>query len=114
MDVEWVRRECLALPFATEDMPFGDDTVVFRLYGKIFCLLSLDPADRMNLKAEPEQAAAWREVYPQVQPGYHMNKTHWNTVRFEGMSEELLRHMIHHSFQRTKASLSRKLQETIN
>ena len=110
MDVEWVRRECLALPLTTEDMPFGNDTLVFRLHGKIFCLLSLGPADRMNLKAEPEQALAWREAYPQVQPGYHMNKKHWNTVLFDGMSESLLRHMIHHSFQRVKASLSRKLQ----
>lgn len=110
MDVEWVRTECLALPMTTEDMPFGDDTLVFRLHGKIFCLLSLQPPDRMNLKAEPEQALAWREAYPQVQPGYHMNKKHWNTVRFDGMPETLLREMIHHSFERVKVSLSRQLQ----
>lgn len=110
MDVEWVRRECLGLPMTTEDMPFGDDTLVFRLHGKIFCLLSLEPADRMNLKADPEQAIAWREAYPQVLPGYHMNKRHWNTVLFDGLPETLLRDLIHHSFQRVKGSLSRKLQ----
>lgn len=110
MDVEWVRKECLTLPMTTEDMPFGDDIVAFRLHGKIFCLLSLNTADRMNLKADPDQAVTWRTAYPQVQPGYHMNKRHWNTVILEGMSERLLRKMIHHSFECVKTSLSRKLQ----
>ena len=114
MNVEWVRKECLSLPMTTEDMPFGNDTLVFRLHGKIFCLLSLEPADRMNLKADPEQALAWREAYPQVQPGYHMNKKHWNTVYVNReIPDKKIIHFIHHSYELVVSKLPKKEREAL-
>lgn len=80
-----VRALCLAQPGATEDTPFGPDTLVFRIEGKMFALLSLDAhPPRVALKCDPETAVELRERYDAVQGAYHMNKRHWNSVRCDG------------------------------
>jgi len=107
MDVESLREYCLAKPGATEDTPFGEDVLVFKVAGKIFALASLDevPA-RANLKCDPDLALELRDRYEQVQPGYHMNKKHWNTVEIEGgIPEAELRKMIDHSYELVVKSL---------
>ena len=88
MNIEYIRDYALSLPAVTEDMPFGPDTLVFRVSGKIFLLLSLD-ADplQFNVKCRPEDAVELREQYDAVLPGYHMNKKHWNTVIVNGELE---------------------------
>jgi len=101
MDLARFREYCLSKPEATEDTPFGADTIVFRIAGKIFALASLDevPA-RANLKCDPDFALELRDRYAQVRPGYHMNKKHWNTVDIEaGIPERELRKMIDHSYE---------------
>ena len=82
IDIENVRLYCLSLPHCTEDLPFGPDTLAFRIGGKIFGLMSLDEPDyqRINLKCDPEMTQVLRADYPYVIPGYHMNKKHWNTI----------------------------------
>lgn len=83
MNLESFRSYCLAKKGVTEEFPFGEDIFVYKVCGKIFAITSLD-FPSINLKAEPEQAIELRERYPAVKPGYHMNKTHWNTVMVDG------------------------------
>jgi predicted DNA-binding protein (MmcQ/YjbR family) len=84
MDIESLREYCLSKKNTTEDMPFGDDTLVFKAGGKIFVLANLDGDLSINLKCDPAFALELRERYSSVIPGYHMNKKHWNTVMIDG------------------------------
>ncbi len=68
----------------TEGLPFGEDTLVFKVNGKIFALANLDGEPRLNLKCDPSYALELREMHSSVLPGYHMNKKHWNTVIVDG------------------------------
>jgi predicted DNA-binding protein (MmcQ/YjbR family) len=100
MDLEEFREYCLSKVAATESMPFGEGVLVFKVAGKIFALAALDeiPAT-VNLKCNPDLALELRDRYEQVQPGYHMNKRHWNTVEIDsGIPEAELRKMIEHSY----------------
>ena len=85
MHLEAFRDYCLKKSGATEETPFGEDTLVFKVAGKMFALAGLDevPA-RANLKCDPDRALELRDRYEEVQPGYHMSKKHWNTVELEG------------------------------
>lgn len=109
-----LRALCRALPGAEETFPFGLDTVVYKVGGKMFALCGLGegPA-RVSLKCEPEYALALRAAYPgTVTPGYHLNKTHWNTVDLEGgVSEALLRELVAHSYRRVVQGLPRRVRE---
>ena len=100
MDAEQFREYCLAKPWVTEGTPFGEDTLVFKVAGKMFALLSLDDVPpRANLKCDPDRALELRDRYEQVLPGYHMNKKHWNTVVLEGaISNATIVEMIDHSY----------------
>ena len=100
MDAEQFREYCLAKPRVTEGTPFGEDTLVFKVAGKMFALLSLDDVPpRANLKCDPDRALELRDRYEQVLPGYHMNKKHWNTVILDGaIRSETIVEMIDHSY----------------
>ena len=91
---------CLRQANATEDDPFGDDVAVFKVEGKIFALVMLagEPG-RVNLKCDPDWALELRAQYDAVEPGYHQNKRHWNTVELDGSVEDgELDGMIDHSY----------------
>ncbi len=109
MDLEILRSYCLAKPGVTEDFPFGPDTLVFRVGGKIFALTGVDePAPQsVNLKCDPDRAIELREQYPtSILPGYHMNKKHWNTCVMDGrVPEALFRELITHSYELVRATL---------
>ncbi len=113
--IEDIEAFCLRLPGTSYDFPFGEDTMVFRVMGKIFLLTGImNVPISLNLKAEPEQALEWREQYDAVQPGYHMNKKHWNTVKLDGsISSEFIREMILHSYERVKSGLTKKQKEEL-
>lgn len=100
MDIEMLRLYCLDKPGTEEGFPFGDSTIVFKVKGKIFLLVGLDEQPlRFNVKCDPQKAIELREQYPAVQPGYHMNKKHWNTVIADGsIPKTLLRQLIDHSY----------------
>ena len=109
MDVETFREYCLGKPHVTEGTPFGETVLVFKVGGKMFALVALDeiPA-RANLKCDPDLALELRDRYEQVQPGYHMNKKHWNTVEIEGgIPAAELHKMIDHSYELVVKSLPR-------
>jgi predicted DNA-binding protein (MmcQ/YjbR family) len=84
MNIEDLRDYCISREGASESFPFGDDTLVFKVNGKIFALVSLDGDLSINLKCDPALAIELRERYSSVTPGYHMNKKHWNTVILDG------------------------------
>ena len=110
MDLELFREYCLRKPGATEDMPFGEDVLVFRVGAKMFALAPLDevPATA-NLKCDPDLALELRDRYEQVRPGYHMNKKHWNTVEIDSrIPDAELCKMIDHSYKLVVGKLTTK------
>lgn len=114
MDIETLREYCLQKPGVEEAMPFGEDTLVFKAGNKIFLLLSLDKANRFNVKCNPDLAIELREKHDEVQPGFHMNKTHWNTVFIDGnLSNKQLLEMVDHSYELIVKSLPKKIRENL-
>ncbi len=115
MDMEKIREHCLAKAGVTEDFPFDQDTLAFRVNEKIFLLTSLerDPS-ALNLKCDPERALELREAYTSITPGYHMNKRHWNTVVLDGtVPDKLLIELVDHSYSLIFQSLPKKVQKTL-
>lgn len=101
MNIETLREYCLSKPGAEETLPFGPDTLVYKVGGKVFLLTGLDSEDlRFNVKCDPDKAIEWREVFTCVQPGYHMNKKHWNTIVADGsVPDKQLKEWIDHSYE---------------
>ena len=100
MDLADFRAYCLTKSGASEETPFGEDVLVFKIAGKMFALASLDDVPpRVNLKCDPERALDLRDRYEEITPGYHMNKKHWNTIELSGgVPDAELRAMIDHSY----------------
>lgn len=111
MNIEEYRDFCLSLPGATEETPFGPDTLVFKVGGKLFALNDLRTFESFNVKCDPERAVELRERYDYVLPGFHMNKKHWNTVLVgTGVTEAQVREWITHSYQLVVASLPKSIR----
>lgn len=109
MDIEQLRIYCLSLPLVTEDMPFGDTTLVFRVMGRIFALTDLERPTVVSLKCEPELAIALRERYPGIEGAFHMNKKHWNQVTLDALiPEETIESMVRHSYGEVVKKLTRR------
>lgn len=116
MNIESLQLYCLSKPGVTEEFPFGEQTMVYKVMGKIFALTSLDSTPlSVNLKCEPEKAVQLREEYHGVLPGFHMNKKHWNTVIAEGsVKDALLKEWIDHSYGLVVSSLPQKTKEQMS
>ena len=116
MNIEDLRNYCLSKRGANESFPFDETTLVFKVLTKIFAITGTDGQRdfAVNLKCDPELAIELREQYPAVQPGYHMNKKHWNTVYIDGsVSDEQLREWIDHSYELVAKSLTKKEKEAL-
>jgi len=114
VDVGKVRKYCLRKKETTESLPFDETTLVFKVSGKMFCLLNLNPPFSINLKCEPEKALELREKYDGVLPGYHMNKKHWNTVMLDsGIPEREIKKWIDISYELVVAKLPKNLRESL-
>jgi predicted DNA-binding protein (MmcQ/YjbR family) len=100
MNAAELRDQCLSLPGAEETFPFGERTSVFKVGGKMFALSQLDADSlRVSVKCEPQLAEALRDTHPEVIPGYHLNKKHWNTVIIGGgLADDAVREMIEDSY----------------
>lgn len=100
MNIELLREYALSKPDVEECFPFGEETLVFKVKGKIFLLTGLKSSPlQFNAKCDPGYAIELREKYKCVQPGYHMNKKHWNTVVVDGtLSQQQLKELIDHSY----------------
>lgn len=114
MKLDAFTKYCLSKKAVTKDFPFGEETICLRVAGKIFAITSYNIPLKVNLKCDPEEAIDLRERYDEVQPGYHMNKKHWNTVDFEGrISDNELKKMVDNSYELIVASLSKKQRELL-
>ncbi|MDT3403573.1 MmcQ/YjbR family DNA-binding protein [Mucilaginibacter terrae] len=114
MNIEELRNYCLEKHGVTESFPFDLETLVFKIGGKMFLLLSLDTGNSFNAKCDPERAVELRENFSEVQPGYHMNKQHWNTVYIDGgLTRKQLCDMIDHSYELVVKSLTKKARQEL-
>ncbi len=114
MNIEQLREYCLAKKSATEEFPFDETTLVFKVMGKMFALTDLEEDFSINLKCDPEKAIELREKYPTVLPGYHMNKKHWNTIIIDGsVPDNLLYSWIDDSYQLIVEKLPKKVKDNL-
>lgn len=114
MNLEVFREYCLAKKGVTEELPFGPDTLVYKVMGKMFALTNFD-FERISLKNIPEKNQELRAEFDAVQPAYHMNKQHWNMVLTNGsVKDTQLREWVDESYDLIIASLTRKTKEELN
>ena len=100
MNIEEFREYCLAKPGTSEELPFDESTLVYKVAGKMFALTDIGHFGTVNLKCDPAQALLLRELYEEVQPGYHMNKQHWNTIHLTGrITDQQLKGWIDDSYR---------------
>lgn len=116
MNIEEYREYCLTKPGTSEGTPFGPDTLVFKVMGKMFALTGIEHFDFINLKCDPEYAIELREQFDgSIRPGYHMNKKQWNSVDTDGsVPDDKIRHLIDHSYQLVVDKLPKKAKEELN
>ena len=109
MNIEEVRDYCLSKKGTTEEFPFDEVTLVFKVMGKMYVLGNLEGDLSINLKCDPEKAISLREEYEAINPGYHMNKRHWNTVEMDGsLKPDFVKELIDHSYDLVVSKLTRK------
>lgn len=109
MNIESLREYCLSLPCVTEDLPFDDVTLVFRVKSKIFALIGLDRPELVSLKCEPEHAAELRMQHSEIEPAFHMNKQHWNQVWLNGsLSDAFIEELVRHSYRQVVLKITKK------
>jgi predicted DNA-binding protein (MmcQ/YjbR family) len=118
MNLETYYEYCLSKKGVTEHFPFDEDTLVFKVGGKMFALSSLLQWERgspsVNLKCDPERAQELRADYDAIQPGFHMSKIHWNTIAVnQDVPTHLLKELIDHSYDLVFKSLTKKIQKEI-
>ena len=110
MDIEQIRDYCLSKPEVEETLPFGQDTLVYKVNGKVFLLIGIENHPlRFNVKCDPDKAIELREEYPEnVLPGWHMNKKHWNTIVVDGsLNRKLVHEFIDHSYELVRGKKKR-------
>ena len=115
MTARELRRLCLRFPGAVEDFPFGPETSVFKVEGKMFALSALGSSLlKVSLKCEPDLAEQLRSAHEAIAPGYHLNKRHWNTVTIDGsLSDAMVGDMVEDSYDLVVAALPRRLREAL-
>lgn len=114
MNIEVFREYCISKAGVTEEFPFDNETLVFKVSGKMFALCNVDDFRTINLKCDPEKAIELREKYDDIYPGYHMNKKHWNTININGsVPEALLLKLIDHSYDLVVSALPKKDREKL-
>jgi predicted DNA-binding protein (MmcQ/YjbR family) len=118
MNLETYYEYCLSKKGVTESFPFDEDTLVFKVGGKMFALSSLSQWEKgepsINLKCDPERAQELRAQYDVIEPGYHMSKMHWNTIAVNAaVSDLLVKELIDHSYELVFRSLTKKMQNEI-
>ena len=109
MNIEDIREYCLAKKGVIEDFPFDEETLVYKVIGKMFALIPLERIPlQINLKCDPELAMELKEKYEAVQPGYHMSKKHWITVLIDGtLHDKLVFNWIDQSYNLVVAGMKK-------
>ncbi|GGZ85950.1 MmcQ/YjbR family DNA-binding protein [Algibacter mikhailovii] len=120
MDIEQIRTYCLGKKETTEGFPFDQDTLVFKVLGKMFALISLKKWEQgeaaINLKANPEYSELLRADYNSIRPGFHMSKKHWNTLYIhEGeLTSDFIKTLIDHSYDMVVQGMTKKNRDRLN
>lgn len=114
MDIESLRQYCLQKPFTTEEFPFDDVTLVFKVAGKMFACLPLDKPDMLVLKCDADYAVELRDKHSAIEPAWHFNKKYWNQHIISVLDDDLLRHLIDHSYTEVVKKLPRKVRAELN
>ncbi|MDD3687088.1 MAG: MmcQ/YjbR family DNA-binding protein [Bacteroidales bacterium] len=111
MNIEIIRDYCLAKKAVTECFPFDEETLVFKVAGKMFALSALEKNTNIVLKCDPDRAIELREHYPSITGAYHMNKTMWNQIEIDGsISDEMIMELIDHSYELVVSKLPKKVR----
>lgn len=114
MHIDQFREFCISMPGVSEEFPFDQTTLVFKVGGKMFALTDLEDEFSVSLKCDPDYALELRENYPNIRGAFHMNKTHWNTVYQAAFVEEkLLSKLIVHSYMLVFQKLPVKIKDNI-
>lgn len=119
MNIEQIRDYCLKKKEVTEHFPFDEDTLVFKVLGKMFLLVSLKKMEEgngfVNLKCDPDYAQELRAEYESIQPGYHMHKQQWNSVYVQTgeLSLSLIAKLIDHSYDMVVKGMPKKMRDTL-
>jgi predicted DNA-binding protein (MmcQ/YjbR family) len=115
MNIEEYRNYCLSLKGVTEDFPFDEQTLVFKVMSKMFALTDVDSFQSFNAKCQPEDCIELREKYSGINPGFHMNKKHWNTISCDGsVSDALMFQLLKNSYDLVVAGLTKKAKGELN
>ncbi len=120
MNIEEFRNYCITKKGVTEELPFDNNTLVFKVMGKMFALSSLkgweEGTESVNLKCDPDRALELRAEFQSINPGYHMNKKHWNTVQLHNgeLSDAFTKELIDHSYESVISALTKKLKDELN
>ena len=119
MNIEQLRNYCIKKKGVTEDFPFDEDTLVFKVLGKMFALTGLQKWEAgektINLKCDPDYAEELRAQYNSIQPGYHMSKKHWNTIGLtsDEVSPKFILELIDHSYNMVVKGMPKKMRDTL-
>jgi predicted DNA-binding protein (MmcQ/YjbR family) len=115
MDFDMLNKYLLDKSGTRMELPFGPDTLVYKVVGKIFAIMAWqDDPLRISLKCDPEEAIQLRRKYPAVLPGYHLSQTHWNTIVLNGsIPDEEIIHMVEESYRLVVATMPRFLYSTL-
>ncbi|MEY2793676.1 MAG: hypothetical protein RJA76_1668 [Bacteroidota bacterium] len=115
MNLSELRDFCLGLPHTEEKLPFDENTLVFYVAGKIFCLTDMDLFQFINLKCDPDRAIELREQYDEITAAWHMNKKHWNSIAMDGrISNPMIKELIMHSYDLVFAGLPKKIKDELS
>lgn len=115
MNIESFRNYCLSKKGVTEEFPFDDNTLVYKVMGKMFVLADMQDFTGINLKIEPETGVELRERYPSVSEAYHMNKKHWITVLMDGaLPDRLIRQWIDNSYHLVTRGLTKSQKSALD
>lgn len=118
MNIQQLYEFCLSLNSVTETFPFDEETLVFKVAGKMFCLTSLkgweEGTPSLNLKCDKERCLELRAEYEAIKPGFHMNKNYWNTVKLHAdVNDKMIWELIRHSYEEVVKGLPKKLRSTL-
>lgn len=120
MNIDTIRDYCLSKKGVSEDFPFDADTLVFKVMGKMFVLLPLEKWEKgeafINLKCDPDYASELREAYDSIEPGFHMSKTHWNSLYLykNELNPKFVCELIDHSYEMVVKGMTKKLRDALN
>lgn len=111
MNIEDVRLYCLSKQDATEDFPFDETTLAFRVENKIFAIVDLENTEWFCVKCDADKAVELHDTYSQIKPAWHMNKRYWNMMDIKHMDGVLVRELIDHSYEEVLKKLPKKIRQ---